>query len=87
MRHVASGRGWDAWVGEQRTLATQILEGEFARIFGTGLEELTTKGASQRLKTGPEGIPDDEFAKVYEELYREHIDLLYAYSEDWKLQS
>jgi len=44
--YVASGRGWDAWVGEQRTLATQILEGEFARIFGTGLKELTTKGAS-----------------------------------------
>jgi predicted ATPase len=43
--------------------------------------------AAQRLKIGPEGIPDDEFAKVYEELYREHIDLLYAYSEGRKLQS
>ncbi|MGC9051705.1 AAA family ATPase [Pyrobaculum sp.] len=42
---------------------------------------------AQRLKIGPEGIPDDEFAKVYEELYREHIDLLYAYSEGRKLQS
>jgi hypothetical protein len=32
---------------------------------------------AQRLKIGRGGIPDDEFAKVYEELYREHIDLLY----------
>lgn len=33
---------------------------------------------TERIKIGKEGIPDDEFLRVYDQLYKEYMSLIYA---------